>query len=287
MIDVFFNRDGLAQKLEAGCGSPALAMLIRLFLMGLAVPLHAPAQTLPDQLSVSQVLGLDSVRGLVAMGVLMPVPWVCNAVKTVVVKSLLQIVPVGGTWKVSRGGELLLATDLPQVDMQPRISLGAHLLIMLNMICPGLPDVSCGTSDVTFISIYETHTLDTLSCHRFLRYIGPDSLGLRACPQILSGMIAATREAGDGSSSPSSPPQPTWRQALDLCSGSGVQGLSALWCGLADRAVLVEANERAVRMARFNAVLNGLERRMEILVSQPYITLTLRIPQCIILSILI
>jgi predicted RNA methylase len=49
---------------------------------------------------------------------------------------------------------------------------------------------------------------------------------------------------------------------LDICSGSGVQALTCASRG-ATHSVGLELNERAVRMSRANAVLNGLEDRVE------------------------
>jgi carbamoyltransferase len=47
-------------------------------------------------------------------------------------------------------------------------------------------------------------------------------------------------------------------RVLDLCTGSGVQGLTAARY-YADQVVFVDLNPRALRFTRFNAVLNGLE----------------------------
>ena len=58
-----------------------------------------------------------------------------------------------------------------------------------------------------------------------------------------------------------------WKHALDLCAGGGVQGLGAVWAGMACRAVLVERNERATRMAKFNALINGVEDKIMVVVS--------------------
>ena len=44
---------------------------------------------------------------------------------------------------------------------------------------------------------------------------------------------------------------------LDLCCGSGVQGLLALANEMADRVLAVDINPRALRFTRFNAMLNG------------------------------
>jgi carbamoyltransferase len=52
-------------------------------------------------------------------------------------------------------------------------------------------------------------------------------------------------------------PRSASHRHLDLCTGSGVQALTA--CGYADEVVGVDRNPRAIRFARFNAELNGLE----------------------------
>jgi len=44
---------------------------------------------------------------------------------------------------------------------------------------------------------------------------------------------------------------------LDLCAGSGIQGLMALRLGLTKAVLGVEINARAVRFARANATMNG------------------------------
>ena len=58
-------------------------------------------------------------------------------------------------------------------------------------------------------------------------------------------------------------------QVLDLCTGSGVQGIVAARY-YADRVVLVDFNPRAVRFARMNVVLNGLEDKATVVLGDLY-----------------
>lgn len=52
-------------------------------------------------------------------------------------------------------------------------------------------------------------------------------------------------------------PRTPVRNTLDLCSGSGIQGLIA--SGYSEQVICVDINPRAVRLARFNAQLNGID----------------------------
>ncbi len=54
----------------------------------------------------------------------------------------------------------------------------------------------------------------------------------------------------------------TGQTVLDICSGSGIQGLLCVVRG-ADAVVGLELNEEAVTTARTNAILNGLNERVE------------------------
>lgn len=54
---------------------------------------------------------------------------------------------------------------------------------------------------------------------------------------------------------------------LDLCCGSGVQGLVAL--RYAQQATLVDVNPRALALARLNAALNGLAHRCHVAAALP------------------
>jgi methylase of polypeptide subunit release factors len=73
-------------------------------------------------------------------------------------------------------------------------------------------------------------------------YIGPDSLALvNHLPLLL----------------------PTSR-ILDLCTGSGVQALSALLGDRTSNALCVDINERALRFVTFNAALNGLADQVDV-----------------------
>lgn len=91
-------------------------------------------------------------------------------------------------------------------------------------------------------------------------------------PRVLSTTTVGTREDGTvmyiGPDSlalvrnlPLSQNEERVKQILDLCTGSGVQALSALTRFEDDtsKALCVDINERALRFVQFNAALNGLE----------------------------
>ena len=81
-------------------------------------------------------------------------------------------------------------------------------------------------------------------------YIGADSEGL-----VHNGVMAPAAKV------------------LDLCTGSGIQAIAALRY-YADAAILVDVNPRAVRFARFNLLLNGLDARGEVREGNLYSALT-------------
>ena len=62
-------------------------------------------------------------------------------------------------------------------------------------------------------------------------------------------------------------------KVLDLCTGSGIQAIAALRY-YAESAILVDVNPRAVRFARFNLLLNGMESRGEVREGNLYAALT-------------
>lgn len=91
-------------------------------------------------------------------------------------------------------------------------------------------------------------------------YIGPDSIGLvQHAPRSVAPCSDSNEfvERGEGIDETG---RPRMEMILDLCCGSGVQGIAAavLRRGNA-RVTCVDINPRAVRFARFNAALNGLD----------------------------
>ncbi len=72
-------------------------------------------------------------------------------------------------------------------------------------------------------------------------YVGPDSLTLAANLPWSRGMT----------------------RCLDLCTGSGIQAI--LMAATAEEVVAVELNEQAVQAARFNAVLNNVADRVQVI----------------------
>ena len=59
------------------------------------------------------------------------------------------------------------------------------------------------------------------------------------------------------------PREPYAPSVLDLCCGSGVQGIVAL-SEYADTAVFVDLNPRALRFTRFNLFFNGMQHRAKV-----------------------
>ena len=73
-------------------------------------------------------------------------------------------------------------------------------------------------------------------------FIGPDSRGLTSSLPTIFADAAPDRP----------------RRLLDLCTGSGVQGIVAAARGLASDLTLVDVNPRSARLARFNLAMNGI-----------------------------
>lgn len=80
-------------------------------------------------------------------------------------------------------------------------------------------------------------------------YIGPDSLAL--VQHFLMADLTITKQ------------QP--ELLLDVCTGSGIQALAGLLLNKCDHAVCVDVNHRCLRFTRFNAALNGLESRVDLI----------------------
>jgi methylase of polypeptide subunit release factors len=88
-------------------------------------------------------------------------------------------------------------------------------------------------------------------------YVGPDTLGLLAIHQHLRDRTAGRVIEG--------------RALLDVCAGCGVQGIAAAVGGLAAAVVMLELNDRAIRFAEFNCVLNGVDEFINVKVSNVHI----------------
>ena len=74
-------------------------------------------------------------------------------------------------------------------------------------------------------------------------YIGVDSLGL----------VAAA------------PRKEQVKQAIDLCSGCGIQGIVAAKSYVSQHMTLVELNPRAIRFARFNTYFNACQDKVQVM----------------------
>lgn len=91
-----------------------------------------------------------------------------------------------------------------------------------------------------------------------------DGLPLVILPQVFNPVLFRTGEilARTISISPLAEPRPGEGRALDLGTGSGVGAVFAARRGF--RVVAVDLNPEAVRCARLNALLHGLEDRIEV-----------------------
>jgi methylase of polypeptide subunit release factors len=95
----------------------------------------------------------------------------------------------------------------------------------------------------------------TAGTHDAVMYIGPDSLAL------VQHWLSYYQQSTPTTSPP--PTSPTM-VVVDICTGSGIQALSALaMLGSAAQAVCVDVNPRALRFTAFNAALNGLQDRVQ------------------------
>ena len=95
-----------------------------------------------------------------------------------------------------------------------------------------------------FVTDWHPHVLGLVridETQQPVMYIGPDSLAL----------VEIWRPRTDG-------------HLLDLCTGSGVQGIYQVAVGRYSGATLVDINPRAIRFAKFNAALNGLDAKVTV-----------------------
>lgn len=96
-------------------------------------------------------------------------------------------------------------------------------------------------------------------------YIGPDSIGLvQHAPRSVVPCLGSKEfvERGEEGIDETGRARNTGRMEtiLDLCCGSGIQGIAAVVLrGGNARVTCVDINPRAVRFSRFNAALNGLD----------------------------
>ncbi len=91
-----------------------------------------------------------------------------------------------------------------------------------------------------------------------------DGLPLIVLPQVFNPVLFRTGEilAREVASSPLAEPRPGGGRALDLGTGSGIGAVFAARRGF--RVTAVDLNPEAVRCARLNALLHGLEDRIEV-----------------------
>ena len=110
-----------------------------------------------------------------------------------------------------------------------------HLIAEVDGMVSGRVDIFC-SGGLRFLTDHRYHLRagDRLN-EEPVMYIGMDSHGL---------VQAAPRVSGDA--------------MLDLCCGSGIQGIIA--SRYANTVTAVDINPRAVRFARFNAQFNGVEK---------------------------
>ena len=103
---------------------------------------------------------------------------------------------------------------------------------------------------------------------------GDDGLPLEETPTMNRGsyeLVGYTAPSSEGlvANAPISPAE----TVLDLGTGSGIQAIAALRY-YAERAVMVDINPRAVRFAKFNLLLNGMEDRAVVREGNLYDALT-------------
>eukprot|EP00960_Hanusia_phi_P023656 698330-Hanusia_phi.AAC.1 len=160
---------------------------------------------------------------------------------------------------------LLLGLSLPEEEV--RNILGAQVLSSMTRLgligtCPALPALlapnvqlfpvdpcalmgSCGSLDLLFATDLMPPCSTALE-EEPVMYIGPDSLGL-------------VHHA----------PWKEEEEVLDLCCGSGIQGIAAAKL-YGRRVTCVDISERAVRFAKFNAMLNDVSGRVRVLQGDLY-----------------
>jgi release factor glutamine methyltransferase len=92
-----------------------------------------------------------------------------------------------------------------------------------------------------------------------------DGVPLIVLPEVFNPVLFRTGKvlARTVASSPQAQPRPEGSRALDLGTGSGVGAVFAARRGYR-QVVAVDLNPEAVRCARLNALLNGLEERIEV-----------------------
>lgn len=120
--------------------------------------------------------------------------------------------------------------------------------------CPKQPGVLTSTVMVTPVQHTSVHVLSDWPIYGLagmkeqeVYYIGGDSLGLvRNAPPPTSRTHGQKGE-----------------RVLDVCTGSGVQGLVAAWRGAAE-VMLLDRNPRAVRFARYNSWLNRMGDKVRV-----------------------
>lgn len=127
-----------------------------------------------------------------------------------------------------------LLLDLELID---HCEVNADILVPLVAITPVNPGLF-------FVTDWHPHVLGLVQIDEIqqpVMYIGPDSLAL----------VEMWQPRVDGT-------------LLDLCTGSGVQGLYQVAVGTFSNATLVDVNPRATRFAEFNAALNGLQSKVAV-----------------------
>lgn len=269
----------------ASLGPPreALDVAIRLFLLGLALP----------QADVERSLGTKAIESARHLGILGECP-----VDSSVAVSLVQLFPLDAE-ALSSSAYLPGERGSPRKESfgEPRRKQD-RVLADAAAAGGGKEGVSTPTrsvggavsvaspSDMIFATDWPPPGSTALT-EEPVMYIGPDSIGLvQHAPRSPPHPTTADRaevftERPDGQEARSAPPKEKSSREeaetiLDLCCGSGIQGIAAaVLRGGNARVTCVDINPRAVRFARFNALLNGLdETRFSAIIGDLYSTLS-------------
>ncbi|CBN75497.1 conserved unknown protein [Ectocarpus siliculosus] len=227
-----FDHNHAAVVSSMGPAKDALDVAIRLFLLGVALP----------RAHVEGALGLDLLEAADRLGMVGECP-----VDPLLMVSLVQLFPLDG--------EALL----------PPLATAA-----------ATPPPPPGQS-------HRPRGTDSSEVDGGVMYIGPDSIGLvqhvppksrrgqGEMPESATVVPPQARSGGEdgkgldrqcvgGESGGQRRRHRAPEEILDLCSGSGVQGIAAAVLRRGEASVTcVDINPRAVRFSRFNALLNGLD----------------------------
>ena len=235
------NRNGNG-NLNAASAEDPLDLCIRLFVLGLAV----------ERETTEQGLGSESLQAMERLGMLTVCDWAPHLVVAVVALTPLAL-PSSSASGASEG----MSTPEDSSGMSSAVDL--RDLLLVTDVCPPVS-----------VSLRVAQTEEPVM------YIGPDSVALLhhlpvAARKARAGCRAYSAEANGAPTC--APPAAAGRDArgeagdggarlgavLDMCCGSGIQGLAAIVAEEAEHVDFVDLNPRALRFTAFNALLNGVD----------------------------